>query len=101
MLLVAIQMYAFQKSKVRARIAEHSRGDQVKKLEILVRGSKSLAGHGAPLPSAPDALLLFLTSLANGLCISWMVDQESIDVDKVREALHFTFDKLTGFSGKK
>ena len=46
MLLVAIQMYAFQKSKVRARTAEHSRGDQVKKLEILVRGSKSLAGHG-------------------------------------------------------
>ncbi len=46
------------------------------------------------LPSRPDALLLALTSLANGLCISWM--RESIDVDKVREALHFTFDKLTG-----
>lgn len=93
---VAIQMYAFQNSKVRGKIADLYRRDRDRKLECLMQGAKLLADHGVNLPAEPDTLLLALTSLANGLCISWMVDQESIDINKVRKALELTFDRVTG-----
>lgn len=101
MLGVAIQMYAFQNSKIRAKIANLFRSDQSRKLAILSQGAKSLAGRGVTLPAEPDALLLALTSLANGLCISWMANRESVDVDKVREALSLSFDRITGLNGWK
>ncbi len=100
MLGVAIQMYAFQNSKIRARIANLLRSDQIRKLEILAHGTNSLAGRGVTLPAEPETLLLALTSLANGLCISWMVRRESVDVSKVREALQVTFDRVTGLDGR-
>ncbi|MFN7918952.1 MAG: TetR/AcrR family transcriptional regulator [Bryobacteraceae bacterium] len=101
MLGVAIQMYAFQNSKIRTRIANLFRSDQTRKLEILAQGIKSLARRGVALPAEPETLLLALTSLANGLCISWMVNRESVDASKVREALQLTFDRVTGLSGRK
>ncbi len=101
MLGVAIQMYAFQNSKIRARIANLFRGDQIRKLEILAQGTKSLAGSGLTLSAEPETLLRALTALANGLCISWMVNRESVDAGKVREALQLTFDRVTGLNGRE
>ena len=99
MLGVAIQMYAFQNSKMRTRIANLYRRDQNRKLEILAHGAKALAGRGVTLPAELETLMLALASLANGLCISWMVNRESVDAGKVREVLQLTFDRVTGFSG--
>ncbi|MEI6669267.1 MAG: TetR/AcrR family transcriptional regulator [Acidobacteriota bacterium] len=99
MRLVAMQMYALQHPAIRHRIADLFSTDRALKVALVRRAAEELAKLGTPLPASPETLFFVLSSQAQGLCISWMVDPDAIDLARIREALLLSFDNLTAARG--
>jgi AcrR family transcriptional regulator len=95
--LVSMQMYALQHPGIRLKIAELLRSDRftmVEKARIVVEELEKL---GTPSPASPEVLVLSLQAQALGMCVSHMVEHESIDSEQIRQALLLTFDHLAHF----